>query len=96
MFIYLLFKNLKGAVENIKEASTMSNEASFIISDIGSKVDNELKPLTNVLRQRIDGSKENFENSDKQLREYFEIIKSNLTDTFNSISSLNGAVRFIF
>ncbi len=64
------------------------------MNDIGSKIEDELKPLTNVLKQKIDDSKENFENSDKQLREYFEIIKSNLTDTFNSISSLNGAVSF--
>ena len=42
-----------------------------------------------MLRQRIDGSKENFENSDKQLREYFEIIKSNKCGTnTNSCSGL--------
>ena len=87
--------NIIGALENIKEASKASNDASYIVNDVGSKIDVELKPLTNLLKQRIDSSKENFENSDKQLKEYFEIIQSNLTDTFSSISSLNGAVRII-
>jgi hypothetical protein len=88
--------NQDGAVDSITQSSQTSSEASRIIYSVASKVDQELKPLVDALKLRIDGSKENFENSDKQLKEYFEIIQSNLSSIQSNIGKLNGAVNILF
>lgn len=81
-----------GAIDSINRASKMSNEASTLMDSVEAKVNSELKPLINSLKQKLELSKESFEKSDKQLEEFFDGIHKNLSNSLNGIFNLNQAV----
>lgn len=62
------------------------------MESVESKLDSELKPVLNTLKQKLDLSKENFEQSDKILKDYFNSVMQNLTDSMNGVFNLNEAV----
>lgn len=81
-----------GAIESIQKAAHVSDDASLLVDSVIKRIPSEFKPLFDALQQKINDSRETFENSNKRLDEYFQLIEANLSVVFESVSSLNGAV----
>lgn len=81
-----------GAIDSINRASKVSEEASVLIDSVESKLNAELKPVLSALKQKLDSSKESFDKSDKELKDYYKSVMTNLTNAMNDVSFLNEAV----
>ncbi len=81
-----------GAIDSIKKASRLSDDASRSLESTNLKVESELKPAIELLEFKISMSKENFDKSDKLLKEYLNGVLQNLTDSMQGIHGLNEAV----
>lgn len=81
-----------GAIDSINRASRQSSEAQYQLDAVNGRLNGELQPVLNRLKQKLEVTKEKLQKSDNMLKEYFGNILGNLSVTENSIYGLNQAV----
>ena len=81
-----------GALDSLNKALLMTDKTVDSIKNTELKLDTELKPTLDLLRERLQNSKENFENSDNLLRNYLDNVASNLSDAMNAVANMNQVV----
>lgn len=84
--------NEVGALDSLNKALLMTDKAMDSIKNTELKLDTELKPILDSLKEKLENSKENFERSDTMLKNYLTSVASNLSDAMNSVAELNQAV----
>lgn len=90
--IKLKESNENGALDSLNKALLMTEKTVDSIKNTELKLDTELKPVLDLLKERLQNSKENFENSDSLLRNYLNSVGSNLSDAMNAVATMNQAV----
>lgn len=81
-----------GAIESINKAYKQSEDAANNLAAYESKLNAELSPVLKRLQDKIDVSKDNFEESDKMIKGYLDEVLKSLSNSMQNIHGLNEAV----
>lgn len=81
-----------GAIDSINRASRQSSDAQYQLDQIDTRLNAELRPVLQKMKQKLELSREKLSKSDEMLKGYFGDIVGNLSVTENAIFGLNKAV----
>ena len=84
--------HLSGAIDSIEKAGHLSDEAEKIVFSSENSLNVEFKPILESLKNKIKSSEAHFAETENNLKDYFNNIINNLTDSMSGVFSLNKAV----
>jgi hypothetical protein len=88
--------HINGAIDSIEKAGHLSDEAEKIVFSSENSLNVEFKPILENLKNKIKSSETQFAETEANLKDYYNNIISNLTDSMSGVFNLNKAVCFLF
>jgi hypothetical protein len=87
--------HFNGAIDSIEKAGHLSDEAEKIVFSSENSLNAEFKPILESLKNKIKSSEAHFFETEANLKDYYNNIINNLTDSMGGVFNLNKAVSYV-